>query len=765
MKKLRNIFIVLIALILIFCFASIIVFRNNIDKANEESISKKIVEISSISYDKISLKVNDDLQTLGAIASQIATFSDFQSDEAIQYAALQAQKLDYERIVIVDKEGNGKFSGMKKELNVSDRDYFKKAIKGEAHISKPIKSYVTGKISISVATPIIKNNQVIGIIYGILDSSSLYSYLGLGLDNVLTYAFSLHEPISEEESVIGYGEFFISRKNDTLAMNSDIITVLNSFVLEKGLTTDTIMEQLSLNGEMQFSFEYQGEKYYGHLKSFEKNDSWCFFNVISEKYVSAYVDTINEIAQNLIIVLGISFSAFLVIISFFFIVTAHKMKIATVGAKNNEERLRLALEISKNIAFDYDFESKAITYQSANFSTFQPLDLKGHIPEALFQLNIIDQCSAEEFNKAFDKLKNNEEEKVSCDFLVNKMGESVWYRVNATNLVKHNQHLCTCSLYDISAEKAAQARVLQEKEYKKAISERAMLSFDIDLDTRRVLNGGKKFMEMIEDFRDLDYETIFKFLLENNTLKEDFDRLYEFFSQKHMCKEFSFGHDFLEIEFQMKNDDNKYYWVKASVHIVFDMVSKHRIMYGLIDNITEQKNLHDELQNKAEIDELTQLINRAKTVQVVNDYIANKRPGVYGAFIILDLDNFKMVNDSYGHMAGDVVLKEFAANIRKTVKAYDDVGRLGGDEFVVLMKDFKTIEDIYSRCKTLNDLLSVEFTFGDSTFTQRCSIGVTIIDNDTKDFEELYNNSDRALYTSKRSGKSKYTISDKQMPE
>ena len=81
------------------------------------------------------------------------------------------------------------------------------------------------------------------------------------------------------------------------------------------------------------------------------------------------------------------------------------------------------------------------------------------------------------------------------------------------------------------------------------------------------------------------------------------------------------------------------------------------------------------------------------------------------------------------------------------------------------MKDFKTIEDIYSRCKTLNDLLAVEFTFGESTFTQRCSIGITIIDNDTKDFEELYNSSDRALYSSKRSGKSKYTISDKQMPE
>ena len=78
MKKLRNIFIVLIALIIILCSASIIVFRNNISKANQENISKKINEISSISYDKISLKVSDNLQTLEAIASKIATYSNFQ---------------------------------------------------------------------------------------------------------------------------------------------------------------------------------------------------------------------------------------------------------------------------------------------------------------------------------------------------------------------------------------------------------------------------------------------------------------------------------------------------------------------------------------------------------------------------------------------------------------------------------------------------------------------------------------------------------------
>ena len=66
-------------------------------------------------------------------------------------------------------------------------------------------------------------------------------------------------------------------------MNSNIFTALKSFDLEKGLTPEGILEELSSNEEMQFRFKYQGNKYYGHLKLFEDNASWCFFNIVSEE--------------------------------------------------------------------------------------------------------------------------------------------------------------------------------------------------------------------------------------------------------------------------------------------------------------------------------------------------------------------------------------------------------------------------------------------------------------------------------------------------
>jgi diguanylate cyclase (GGDEF)-like protein len=166
------------------------------------------------------------------------------------------------------------------------------------------------------------------------------------------------------------------------------------------------------------------------------------------------------------------------------------------------------------------------------------------------------------------------------------------------------------------------------------------------------------------------------------------------------------------------------------------------------------------LQNKAEIDELTQLPNRSKIVSLVNEYIINMEEGKLAAFIILDLDNFKMVNDTYGHMAGDTVLKEIGAHIRKKIKAADYIGRLGGDEFIVLLKDFKNEEDLYAKCKRLNELFSLDFTFNGVTFTQRCSIGVTIINKKDTNFDELYELSDKALYNSKKIGKANYTIAE-----
>lgn len=159
---------------------------------------------------------------------------------------------------------------------------------------------------------------------------------------------------------------------------------------------------------------------------------------------------------------------------------------------------------------------------------------------------------------------------------------------------------------------------------------------------------------------------------------------------------------------------------------------------------------------KSRTDALTGIYNRAGGTHAITTIIKNN---LYksGAFIIMDLDNFKNVNDLLGHQMGDEVLVTTAAILKNSVRDTDVVARLGGDEFMLYLpfeneSDFlgKKLEDI--RIKMNRDIKGVG-----GSVTTGCSIGVTFYNN-SKDFDTLYKEADEALYRSKENGKNQITV-------
>ncbi len=159
---------------------------------------------------------------------------------------------------------------------------------------------------------------------------------------------------------------------------------------------------------------------------------------------------------------------------------------------------------------------------------------------------------------------------------------------------------------------------------------------------------------------------------------------------------------------------------------------------------------------KSRTDELTGIYNRAGGTHAITSLI---KDNLYksGAFVMMDLDNFKSVNDILGHQMGDEVLVTTAAILKNSVRDSDVVARLGGDEFMLYLpfdnnSDFleKRLEDI--RIKMNRDVKSTE-----ATVTVSSSIGVTFY-NGGKDFDTLYKEADEALYKSKENGKNQITV-------
>lgn len=214
----------------------------------------------------------------------------------------------------------------------------------------------------------------------------------------------------------------------------------------------------------------------------------------------------------------------------------------------------------------------------------------------------------------------------------------------------------------------------------------------------------------------------------------------------------------IEDEIRIKNKENGYIWLKMVVIFVpnknKDAVEK---VYVMFKNINEHKNKEIEYMYKARIDSLTGINNREYTETLIKQFL-EENPNNKGVYVLIDVDDFKLINDTFGHIAGDEVLKKTAKAIKDTVSDNDIVGRYGGDEFVVF---FKNCEDNKIAKTKLSDIVkSIEHTYseGKKSMNVRCSAGATIATNTNCSLDELFKIADENLYESKRAGKNTFTI-------
>lgn len=182
------------------------------------------------------------------------------------------------------------------------------------------------------------------------------------------------------------------------------------------------------------------------------------------------------------------------------------------------------------------------------------------------------------------------------------------------------------------------------------------------------------------------------------------------------------------------------------------------LMIGRIERALTQEAKNQEIRNQALRDSLTGLWNRKYIQTQIDSMDADKTTG---SFLIMDLDNFKGINDTYGHIVGDKALEAFAKTLESFVHKDDIVARIGGDEFAVFLKDCFGKELLTERVVNLiseveHDLQVIKKDDSISSV----SIGISAYPFDGKNFIELYNNADKALYYVKRNGKSDFHFYD-----
>lgn len=180
---------------------------------------------------------------------------------------------------------------------------------------------------------------------------------------------------------------------------------------------------------------------------------------------------------------------------------------------------------------------------------------------------------------------------------------------------------------------------------------------------------------------------------------------------------------------------------------------------GYVHNITREKEAHLKLEYISYYDELTGLNNRKQFKNIIEKelekhIVSESR----GALIIIDIDNFKFINDSYGHKCGDILLEKFSEDLKKIFNDDQLLCRFGGDEFLIFISSISYLNEINTTVRKIMDILKNPYDINGHKIYSSTSIGVSVFPDDGEDFEVLLKNADAAMYIAKSNGKNQWQM-------
>jgi diguanylate cyclase (GGDEF)-like protein/PAS domain S-box-containing protein len=211
-----------------------------------------------------------------------------------------------------------------------------------------------------------------------------------------------------------------------------------------------------------------------------------------------------------------------------------------------------------------------------------------------------------------------------------------------------------------------------------------------------------------------------------------------------------------------ENDDRRDYEVKISL-----LTKRERVLGRLlvIRDVTERAHMEHDLRRQAVTDSLTSLPNRTLFMAKLDAAVrqARRHEDTLFAVIMLDLDRFKLINDSLGHLAGDVMLESVATKLKRCVREVDTVARLGGDEFMILLHEITGSRDVVPVLERIREELRAPVEFRQQEMSSSASLGVVMWEDSYQDPEELLRAADTAMYQAKEEGRDCYRFFDEEM--
>jgi len=210
-------------------------------------------------------------------------------------------------------------------------------------------------------------------------------------------------------------------------------------------------------------------------------------------------------------------------------------------------------------------------------------------------------------------------------------------------------------------------------------------------------------------------------------------------------------------EFQARKKDGSIFWCSESSRLVILEEGGEELIEGVLEDVSKRKQHEMELKHLATVDSLTEIANRHLFFDRLEHSLAHaKRYKTQLAVLFVDLDSFKQVNDTYGHQAGDELLRKVAKRLLQRIRQSDTLARLGGDEFGVLLTRIDGEEGAAKVAQSLLKAMNEPFDIQDKSIKVGATVGISFYPEDGKDCVSLISRADAAMYGAKKRGGKKF---------
>lgn len=279
----------------------------------------------------------------------------------------------------------------------------------------------------------------------------------------------------------------------------------------------------------------------------------------------------------------------------------------------------------------------------------------------------------------------------------------------------------------------------------------------IDVDSWRIISQRRQSINEGEMQVCYTVEELCEAAIESIVDKEcEAAKFYRNFVPAFLWNIYSGGKMNLSFKYQRILSDGSVRWVHNDVRFLTDVDSGHLCVMLSAKDIHAEKQEEQNLYTAAKLDRMTMLLNRQTTMESIQSILEREHDKTHVLYMI-DIDNFKILNDTLGHQAGDEFLISLSGELKKVFRESDVVGRIGGDEFFALMRSVNGMHKMVEKAKELLSTIQ-EVCTNYPSIPLSGSIGISIYPENGKTLDELYGQADGALYQAKRKGKNQFVF-------